>query len=354
MEPNATIFDYLQFNDGIVSREQYLYLGGIFTLVKAIGEPTASACLILSAIIFLLERKRNATTIYLVVLNLADAAHMAFLPLFNLCNMTPGCEQIPENGHVMLWFGLYLSVSCRRSAQVLNLIVATQRFIAIAFPLRAKTSFLLNHPQFTSLGVLIVSFSVHSYTIVMYEPVTHGVGLSQLGMEYYDMFTTLQFVIMCLMLHQSLVLTSAVNIATIVTLVRHKRKMRDIRNTNAAREKNERSMTIMVLVCSGLFVIRYLPVSTNFVLIDTLPDYGPFTRETYLFLSVASGAMMCQIIAVLFIFISYIMLNANFRKNLIMILFTILCPLPKCRVYFSALIGKEKNSFIGAETAKKR
>ncbi|XP_012936902.1 uncharacterized protein LOC106011493 [Aplysia californica] len=331
---------------GSVSREQYIYLDNIFGMVKAVGEPTAAVCLALSAIVFLLDRKRNATTLYLVALNFAESFNMTMLSVYQLCKITPGCNQRPAYHYANFWLGSYVGISCRRSVQVLNCLVATQRFIAIAFPLRAKTSFLLNHPTLTSLCVLLVSLSFHSYMAFMYDVGPSGARLSGLAIRNYPLFRDLQHSIMYLFMHLSLVLTAAANIGTTVTLVLHKRKMRGVRNTqktSGAREKNERSMTIMVLVCTALFVVMYLPVSTNQTVADFVSDYGMGTREHYLFFLMNSAFMMCQVLAAQFVFVCYLTLNSSFRKNLVIILFTIFCPLPKCRLCVLASITNKKN-----------
>ncbi|XP_012936903.1 uncharacterized protein LOC106011494 [Aplysia californica] len=344
MNSNSTNYNFFQLS-GSVSREQYLYLNNIFVMIKAVGQPTAAVCLALSALAFLLDRKRNATTLYLVTLNLAESFNLTMLSVFTLCRMSSSCEKGVVYFNVSLWLGAYVGISCRRSVHVLNLLVATQRFIAIAFPLRAKTTFLLNHPLLTSLGVILFSLTMHSYFAIMYEVSDTGSVLTALGKENYDIFSKFQHVIMYLFMHLSLVLTAAANIGTTVTLVLHKRKMRGVRTTqktSGAREKNERSMTIMVLVCTGLFVFMYLPVSTNFTLVDLLPDYSHLSSEAYLFLTITSAAMMCQVLAAQLIFVSYIILNKNFRKNLLMILFTIFCPLSKCRSYVLALKPSKK------------
>ncbi|XP_059171654.1 uncharacterized protein LOC131952812 isoform X2 [Physella acuta] len=317
------------FAGGIVTPEVYEFYKEIFTWVKVVGQPLSVIFLVLSAAIFLSKSMRNPSTSFLVAWNLSEAYNVTMLTVFQVCSFGNMCATSVVYAYFKLWSTTYLGVACRRSLYSLNCLLAVQRFLVVAFPVKSKNLCLIASPLPVCITAVVISLLVHGYLPVKYgvasQNGTYTIVQTSLSLEHTHIFNAIASASMYVLVYLPLTVGALANIGMVVSLKRHMKLTQMVFPNRQDRRGREMQANAVVLTSTFLFFIFSLPSNINHLVSFHLDTYGVKKKEHYLFQTLDGAFVVCQVLSDVVIFLSYVCASTSFRRRLIHIIGQLTC-----------------------------
>ncbi|XP_055872969.1 proto-oncogene Mas-like isoform X2 [Biomphalaria glabrata] len=264
-----------------------LRLQMVSRLVCAQGHPMSLVCLILSIVIFAKKSMRNSSTTFLIALNLAEAYSVATLAIFQACSFEKKCSDTWLYNQFKLYSTTYLGIASQRCVYVYNCLVAVQRCLVVAYPVKFKTNRVLNEPLAVCVFVLLLSLTLHAYIPVKYAVVSknnsHSITESRLATSHVSLFNALTSTSMYLLMYTPLILGTISNLVMCVALRRHALNMRRSSATPGTSKRRDSQMSTGILVSTFLFFTLSLPSNVNQLVSLHVDNYGALKAEQYLY-----------------------------------------------------------------------
>lgn len=238
----------------------------------------------------------------------------------------------------------------RRGTIVLNGVASSERFMKLIFPFKSWKNPLSHYPRCVIVGVYVLSFVAHLSLAVEYvvEEVDVSVWVivsSSLRLQHPDLFNFLRNGCRVVFVYLPLTYSLVINVALIVALRMHAGKQRNIRATRGVRVKevslgcssrnvkksdanhqtsNGRSIQTeavvktsrLVLIFTFAFFLFALPTTLSSTVMTFVMDYGPRTRNHYLYIVLTYLAEWVVYISQPFLFTANLMFNQQFSKSL--------------------------------------
>ncbi|XP_035824284.1 uncharacterized protein LOC118477276 [Aplysia californica] len=334
---------------GLLTREDYLFFKNTSTWVKSI-------------------EMRNPTTSYLVVMCVVEAFCATLQTLHQACISSNSCGRTTEFTYFVYVGNLYLGTSCRRCVYVFNCLVSLQRFVVVAFPMRARRLRVLNQTLPVCSSVLPLSLLAHVYLFFRYTVKSgnsqgyHFVATTSLAKSYPLLFVHIARSISYIMVYIPLIVGTFTNSGMVTALFLHSKRRSKMTNSqvlpssssgvaenksnkvnkSVSRDHLEKQTTTVVLVSTFFFILFSLPNNVNVLVRDDLDHYGVGQKEHYLYLTLKETFTIGQLCSDLVSFTSYICLSSTFRQHLTIVLwssFSLCCPVACYRRKGSPVVG---------------
>ncbi|KAH9491751.1 hypothetical protein Btru_045709 [Bulinus truncatus] len=278
-------------------------------------------CLIISIAIFARKSMNNLSTIFLLALNLAEAYNVTTLIIFQVCSLDKRCSENWIYAQFKLYFTTYIGLACRRSVYVYNCLIALQRFLLVAFPIRSRNVRIFVQPVPLCIFVFIFSLALHCYLPVRYNVVNRNgsyvIEDSQITLAHKSLFNALSSTSMYILVYTPLIVGTICNIALFVTL---RRRVGVLRRASARKEgpkaNKENQINSAILVSTFFFFVFTLPSNVNQLVSFNLEHYGTNRKEHYLFQTLSGAFVVAQVLSDLVIFLSYICTSSSFRSHI--------------------------------------
>nr|KAG5710420.1 hypothetical protein BaRGS_022238 [Batillaria attramentaria] len=311
------------YKNGIVSHAEYFRITKVTSWCVLVLEPLAIVLELLSMLVFL-QDLQSPSNAYMAAICVAEAWYMLVIFIHNLSKLQPEWGGHLTYVQYSIWVVSYTGMLSRRAVYVLNMLVSLQRFVAIAFPLKALSVRLLRRPVVPLVSVFIMSALLHLYRPLRYTPVTvqdsHGESWTQGFSDLYRAtpapFDVMDDLSKYVTIYIPMLTCLVVNILLIASLVRHKRLLANLNTAqkpDIAKEKAERQMTMTILGSTFLVILFNSPININEAVAMYYPEYGILSREHYLYMALRNIfsvlSLMCDFLVVL----SYLLLSAAFR-----------------------------------------
>ncbi|KAK6182773.1 hypothetical protein SNE40_010383 [Patella caerulea] len=314
----------LLFSQGSVSKDAMDMIQKVLKYIQYPIQIFAVVFGMLSVAVYFRKEMKSPTSIYLIALNLSEVFYVASTVIFEVTGQVYG--EKASYSYVYLSVGLYLSnyisIALRRSTFCITALVSAERFIAVTFPLKSKHFRLIRFPLVFIVGTTVVSFICHLYSVFKYTVVSNISPITNETMwkfAFKDKSNLGQLEVMSLaskviFVYIPLIVCLILNVATVVIIRGYNQRRREL-GTDTRNEARERQTTVTILVSTFVLVLFALPTTTNAIVVNMRNDYGPFTREHYLFFSMIHIGAFFDLLSNSSNFFFYITLSSRFRKS---------------------------------------
>ncbi|XP_046330381.2 probable G-protein coupled receptor B0563.6 [Haliotis rufescens] len=332
MKPKSPFSPFALIHSGSVAEATYK---SFFLLTENITLPLyliALATNICNVIVFCQKRMRSPTSTILLAMCISQVLYLSCTLVTKTMRYIYGKEVESVRFYKLygLYVNLYVAVALGRLGFCYNFLLSAERFIAVTFPLQAKSMRLVKNPSVVCVLIMVASFVGHIFSPMKFyvKPYSTSDNItvyryasSPLYVKYEVHFMNCslasQFIFVYFMLLGCLVF----NFLIVISLRRHskaRQSMKTTQNTGDA-QKKEMQTTITIMASTVVVVILALPSNANSFASSFNDDYGLFTREHYLFSLVTMVGGICQLVSNFTNFFFYIALSATFRKTFIQV-----------------------------------
>ncbi|XP_076460215.1 uncharacterized protein LOC143293145 [Babylonia areolata] len=294
-------------------------------------EPLALVLLTLSALAFLQDRKL-ASNCYLAAVCLCEAWYMLMLFVHYLCRQHPDCWISLPYVQLSIWSVSYTGLSARRCVYILNGLVSFQRYIAVAFPLKVRSFRFLHKARVSLTLVFVTTCLLHLYRPLQYTPVLikddknqrWTQGFSPLFKAHKDTFLALADLSKYLTIYLPMLVCLLSNCLMIAGLSRHKKALGMVsyragtgtrKETDAAKSKVERQMTVTILTSTFLMVLLNSPININEAVSLYSHHYGMLDRDHYLYLVLRRCFSIVSQLCDILVTLTFLVLSTAFRRR---------------------------------------
>ncbi|XP_041350690.1 FMRFamide receptor-like [Gigantopelta aegis] len=281
-------------------------------------------------IVFTRKQMKSATSTILTFLSCSELGAAISELIMTSCTAALGHRTYTSEIFWTLfqWIRVYLTTIFQRSSFCFNILVATERFIAVRFPLKAKQILKRRNPLVFCVVTFIIVLAMHIYNplkmkvveIKTRRGVIHTIKHSQLYTDDPDAFDVLSLFTKIIFSYIPLFGCFLMNILMIMALWNHRKQRNLIQANQNSQQKNDKRQiqtTITILVSTFLFVVLSLPVTTSTIAQSTQPDYGLKKKEHYLFRFITLFGGLLYLLSLSMDFIVYVILGRAFRQTFI-------------------------------------
>ncbi|XP_067685309.1 sex peptide receptor-related protein 2-like [Haliotis asinina] len=288
----------------------------------------ALATNICNVVVFCQKRMKSPTSTILLALCISEVLFLTTDITASIMDLIYGDKALTER--IYLFYGLYVSnyasVTLRRVGFCYTCLVSAERFIAVTFPLQAKSMRLVKNPGVVCALIMVAGFLAHIFSPVKYVVTSYKTddNTTAYRFEHTSMYVrdkvhfenasmASKFIFVYLMLLGCLFF----NLLIVISLRRHSKGRQAIKTSQNSDQAQKREMqtTITIMASTMVYVILALPTNTNSIINNISDDYGIFTREHFLFFLVGRVGNVCELVSNFTNFFFYIMLSATFRET---------------------------------------
>ncbi|KAK6177461.1 hypothetical protein SNE40_015556 [Patella caerulea] len=315
-EDNTTTTPFRR--NGYISRSTYELLLKILSYCNRVCFVIAMILSLLSLIIFCDNNMRSPTSMYLVAFNLVELLNVLMGVMFEISESLNGIKVFV---YCSLYLNTFVVVALTRISYWLNCVISAERFVAIAFPFKAKFCKVVKHPLIFIVAVVSISLLFHSFTLFKFHLIADvstanhtswKYELTDIFHGYRHVFVWMSLASKVLFVLLPLVGSLLMNIGTVAALLKHRRLQRRLNILN--RPIKERYNTKCILVSTFVFVVLVSPVNINAVAANVIPEYGFGTQYDDLFQLIMKIGILCSILSGCTNFISYLTISTQFRN----------------------------------------
>lgn len=304
----------------------------LFCLLGSVGN-------ILSLVILIHQRMRNQTNYILAALCVSDTLFLVHCLIFTGINVHKKLSPVEgENAraHIYPILGAYGSVVTARITSCLTTLLCMERFVAVFFPMQARTVCSKRNTCIAIAGIYILTFIAFIPFSIKYEAVTrydnHTVAYTTMNttsfyennLNFYKVYGTILNIIFRF---APLVIIPILNVIMIrvvhITWKKRRHLSADIKNSNYFRNSNrngkhsssseQQHITIMLLTVSFIFLICILPGALNSLATHVWCTYNRLGKLRNLYMVISTVTFLLETINSSVNFIIYMALNRKFR-----------------------------------------
>ena len=271
--------------------------------------------------------RRPAHVLFLIAVCFGDGMFTLAKAASTLYNVLfPGNSEALMYLH--LYSNVYLSVSFRRAAIIVNALASLERFGVIAFPMSRASSLLQRRPHLVIAVVAVLSWVAHVYIFIEYKVIMTATGRytlkrTEFATRHLDEIHGAKTTVRSIFFYFPLIASLLINFALMVALRRHAASKQSIRTTKGGTARDESSSNTsaehqvakFILIFTLTFVLLALPVTLNYTIGRFHPVYGILRKEHYLLDTVSKMADIPQFLTQLAIFLVSLRYNQRFRDT---------------------------------------
>ncbi|XP_067674811.1 rhodopsin, GQ-coupled-like [Haliotis asinina] len=312
-------------SQGQLSKEQY-ELGG--NISRYLLFPLFFSAVLLNTfnlLVYTDPSMRSPTNTYLIALAADELLFAVLSSARHILRQVYGTDAVKRQDY--LYFALFGSNFCLASLRVLmycfTVLVSTERFLAVAFPLKSRNFRLIKSPIIFIISVTIICFSCHlpgsfKYNVVPKPNTTdYTLAPSAIFINNRDFLLGLGMANKVLYTYLVLVCGLVMNLCVLLALRKHSKNRAKMNTTVDAEKtaKRERQTTITILTSTFLFTVLAIPLATDSVVQAFVADYNIYRKEHYvnMLMKDVNGLLIMFSLSTDFVF--YITLSKAYRRT---------------------------------------
>ncbi|XP_046584363.1 uncharacterized protein LOC124291420 [Haliotis rubra] len=268
---------------------------------------------------------RSPTSTYLIALATDELLFALLTSVRHILRQAYGSDAVKRQDY--LYFAMYGSSVCSATLRVLmyclTVLVSTERFLAVAFPLKYRNFRLIKSPIIFIISVTIFCFSCQLPGALKFDivPKPNSTDFSLVPSTMYinnkDFLNGLSIANNILFTYPVLVCGLIMNLCVLLALRKH-RKNRAKMNTTVDEEKTakrERQTTITILTSTFLFTVLAIPLATDVLVQSFVAEYALYRKEHYvnMLMKDVNGLLIMFSLSTDFVF--YIALSKAYRRT---------------------------------------
>ncbi|XP_067674809.1 lysophosphatidic acid receptor 6-like [Haliotis asinina] len=268
---------------------------------------------------------RSPTSTYLIAIAAKELLFALFNSVRHILRQVHGTEALKRQDY--LYFAMYgsnlFSATLRVLMYCLSVLVSTERFLAVAFPLKSRNFRLIKSPIIFITSVTIICFSCHlpgslKFDIVLKPNSTdYTLALSAIYINNKDFIDGLSIANSVLFTYIVLVCGLIMNLCVLLALRKHSKNRAKMNTTVDAEKtaKRERQTTITILTSTFLFTVLAIPLTTDALVQRFVPEYTLYRKEHYvnMLMKDVNGLLIMFSLSTDFVF--YITLSKAYRRT---------------------------------------
>ncbi|XP_041350688.1 FMRFamide receptor-like [Gigantopelta aegis] len=347
---------------GSIPREMYEDFRGVYKYLQFVVISLAILNNSFNIVVFTQTRMRSATSKILTFLSFSELA-VAIVELIvnSYATALEGQTYMSKlYWHLFKWGRLYVTMVFQRSSICFNLIVATERYIAVRFPLKAHQILRRRSPVVFCGAVLVVIFGIHIFsplklkvaTVTRRHVTLYVFGNSLLYDHNQAVFEGLALATKIMFVYIPLFGCLLMNVLMVLALRQHRiqrKAMHLNRDVQQQSDRREILTTTTILISSLLFVLLALPITVSSIVQITHHDYGLFKREHYLFQFIVSFGGMLSLVGLSMDFFVYMIFNREFRRTFTNLMRFFFRQISSCCGQIPASDGPETGHYTASE-----
>ncbi|XP_048252674.1 FMRFamide receptor-like [Haliotis rufescens] len=317
-------------HSGSVTETTYNSFNTVLQIIQFPLNVIALAINLCNVVVFSQRRMKSATSTILLALCISEFLHLTTIIFASTMKFIYGGEVVSIRFYLIygLYVNLYATVSLRRVGFCYNCLVSAERFIAVTFPLQAKSMRLVKNPGVVCALIMVASFVGHIFSPMKYIVISYSASDNTTAyrldsslmyvkdkVHFANCSLASQFIFVYFMLFGCLVF----NLLIVISIQRHSKGRQSMKTSQSTGDAKKREMqtTITIMVSTVVVVILALPANTNAFISNFNDDYGINVRQHFLFLLVARVGIFCELVSYFTNFFFYIALSASFRETFI-------------------------------------
>ncbi|XP_046544510.1 neuromedin-U receptor 1-like [Haliotis rubra] len=292
----------------------------------------ALATNICNVIVFCQKRMKSPSSTILLALCASQLLLLVIFMIVSIINLIYGAEAGTKR--IKLYYGIYINVfvavALRRVGFCYTCLVSAERFIAVTFPLQAKSMRLVKNPGVVCALIMAVCLIAHIFSPLKFAVISYLAsdnttayksGYSSMYVKDKVHFENSSIASKVIFVYLMLFGCLMFNLLIVISLRRHSKGRQSIKTSQNSGEKQkiERQTTITIMASTVVFVILALPSNTSAIIANVNDDYGFYTREHFLFLVVNKAGGVCELVSMFTDFIFYIALSTAFRETFVQV-----------------------------------
>ncbi|XP_041350684.1 G-protein coupled receptor dmsr-1-like [Gigantopelta aegis] len=314
--------------------------------------------------VFARKRMRSATSTILTFLSCSELGVAIVEVIVMSCTAALGKRTYTSHCFWTLfqWTRAYLNIVFQRCSFFFNTLVATERFIAVRFPFRAKQIVRRMHPVVLCAAVTCIITGMHIFNPLKMQvlPVHTGRGIiyitghSQLYTNDPGTFDVLSIVTKITFSYIPLFGGLVMNILMVTVLWNHRIRMALMWGNLNPQQRNESRQvqsTVTILISTFLFILLPLPSTATTFIERANPEYGEQKKEHYLFRVIVLCSGVLYLLSMSMDFLVYMILSRAFRQTFIFWCRSLLCHLRRATVGDGTLVTE---SVVMSKSVSKR
>ncbi|XP_046561094.1 sex peptide receptor-related protein 2-like [Haliotis rubra] len=285
-----------------------------------------------NVVVFCQKRMKSPTSTILLALCISEVLFLTTDIIASIMDLIYGDKALSKR--IYLYYGLYVSnyasVALRRVGFCYTCLVSAERFIAVTFPLHAKSMRLVKNPGVVCALIMVVGLLAHIFSPLKYIVISYQAANNTTAyrFEHTSMYVkdklhfenasiASKFIFVYFMLLGCLFF----NLLIVISLRRHSKGRQSIKTSQNSEQAQKREMqtTITIMASTVVYVILALPTNTNSIINNFSDDYGIFAREHFLFFLVGRVGNVCELVSNFTNFFFYIVLSATFRETFLQV-----------------------------------
>ncbi|XP_071114857.1 sex peptide receptor-related protein 2-like [Haliotis cracherodii] len=268
---------------------------------------------------------RSPTSTYLIALATDELLFAVICFVWRILRQVYGIDAIKKQAYLYFaLFGLNFSLaSIRVLMYCITVLVSTERFLAVAFPLKSRNFRLIKSPIIFMISLTIICLFCHLPASFKYDVVPkpnstdYTIKPSAMFTNNRDLFLGLAMTNKILYTYIVLAGGLIMNLCVLLALRMHSRKRQNMNTTVDAEKaaKRERQTTITILTSTFLFTFLALPLVTDSIVSTFVPDYQVNQREHYINMMMKDVNNVLIMFSLSTDFVFYITLSRAYRRT---------------------------------------
>ncbi|XP_046584367.1 uncharacterized protein LOC124291423 [Haliotis rubra] len=268
---------------------------------------------------------RSPTSTYLIALATDELLFALVSFSRHILRQIYGTDAVKKQAY--LYFALFGSnfflATLRVLMYCLTVLVSTERFLAVGFPLKSRNFRLIKSPIIFIISVTIICFSCHLPGAFKYDIVPklnstdYTITPSAMYINNRDLLIGLGMANKVLFTYIVLVCGLIMNLCVLLALRMHSKNRAKMNTTVDAEKtaKRERQTTITILTSTFLFTVLAIPLATDSVVQTFVTDYNIYRKEHYvnMLMKDVNGLLIMFSLSTDFVF--YIALSKAYRRT---------------------------------------
>ncbi|XP_045176872.2 galanin-like G-protein coupled receptor npr-9 [Mercenaria mercenaria] len=302
----------------------------LFCLLGSIGN-------IFSLVVLINQRMRNQTNSILAALCVSDTLFLITCLIYvvlNIYKKTNPIEGEKVRAHVYPIFGAYGSIVTARITSLLTTLLCAERFVAVFFPLQARTICSKRNTWIAIAAIYIVTFLSFVPFLKKYHAVTNYVNENltftsmnttsfyENNLNFYKVYGTILNIIFRF---TPLIIIPILNVIMIRVVHKTRRKRRSLsegnenflrlssRNGKHFSSTDQNHITIMLLIVSFVFLICILPGALNSLATHIWCSYNRLGKFRNLYMLISTVTFLLETINSSVNFIIYMVFSRKFK-----------------------------------------
>ncbi|KAK7496767.1 hypothetical protein BaRGS_00011976, partial [Batillaria attramentaria] len=280
-----------------------------------------------NVIVFLQKDMRNATSLYVVGLSIAQLLYL----IRHVIEYTLRAALPDSRNNFWYWsymyYYVYFGMVAKRGSHVVTCLVSMERLYAVFRPLHIKDFFLSKRPFLCLVSAYLVAGVLHVYTLVKFSvqavsgskagKTVYNIQLSSMYKRHQESYDALGLAAKGILTFMALPVQLVLNVLTIWALRRHNMATKRVQSSASeeAKIQKERQLTVTILATTVSYLILTLPWALHALFHSIFTEYWELGKYGNIHVVIGDFGANLTYVSCGVDFACFYGLSSNFRRT---------------------------------------